>query len=166
MYFFISYFTWVFIQMLSPVLPWSPWPECTEQYDCRDGLSLFMSRASHMQWEVAILILINTSASIIFRIVKVDYWLKSQQVPLLGLDPWPFRVRGKPMNRWTTLPPYLRGRVPHDPISEVISSGNIDFSTLLAFTPKTNRSPTPNWNVWDPWKHSYETQKPFGPDML
>ena len=30
--------------------------------------------------------------------------IKSQQAPLLGLDPWSFRVRGKPMNRWTTLP--------------------------------------------------------------
>ena len=30
--FFISYFTWVFIQVLSPVLPWSPGPECTEQF--------------------------------------------------------------------------------------------------------------------------------------
>ena len=29
---------------------------------------------------------------------------KSQQAPLLGLDPWPFSVRGKPMNRWTSLP--------------------------------------------------------------
>ena len=31
-FFFISYFTWVFIQVLSPVLPWSPGPECTEQF--------------------------------------------------------------------------------------------------------------------------------------
>ena len=31
-----------------------------------------MSRASHKQWEVAILILINTSASIKFRIVEID----------------------------------------------------------------------------------------------
>ena len=31
-YLFISYFTWVFIQVLSPVLPWSPGPECTEQF--------------------------------------------------------------------------------------------------------------------------------------
>ena len=26
---------------------------------------------------------------------------------MLGLDPWTFRVRGKPMNRWTTLSPLL-----------------------------------------------------------
>ena len=25
-------------------------------------------------------------------------------MPLLGLDLWPFRYQGKPMNRWTTLP--------------------------------------------------------------
>ena len=31
---------------------------------------------------------------------------KSQQAPLLGLDPWTFRVRGKPMNRWTTPPTF------------------------------------------------------------
>ena len=24
-------------------------------------------------------------------------------MPLLGLDPWPFRIGGKPVNRWTTL---------------------------------------------------------------
>ena len=34
-----------------------------------------MFRASHKQWEVAILILINTSASIKFRIVEMDNWL-------------------------------------------------------------------------------------------
>ena len=34
-----------------------------------------MFRAAHKQWEVAILILINTSASIKFRIVEMDNWL-------------------------------------------------------------------------------------------
>ena len=38
--FWISYFTWVFIQMLLSVLLWSPGPEFTEQCDCRDGFSL------------------------------------------------------------------------------------------------------------------------------
>ena len=47
-------------------------------------------------------VLINTSIE--FGIVEMDNWLKSQQVPLLGLDPWPFHVQGKPMNRWTMLP--------------------------------------------------------------
>ena len=55
----ISYFTWVFIQMLSSVTG----PECTEQFDSRDGFSLLiMFRASHKQWKVAILI------SIVLRI--------------------------------------------------------------------------------------------------
>ena len=34
-----------------------------------------MFQVSHKQWEVAILILINTSASIKFRIVEMDNWL-------------------------------------------------------------------------------------------
>ena len=42
-FFLISYFTWVFIiQVLSPVLPRSPGPECTKQFDCRDGFSLLV----------------------------------------------------------------------------------------------------------------------------
>ena len=40
--FFISYFAWVFIQMLSSVFPWSPGPECIEQFTCRDGFSLLI----------------------------------------------------------------------------------------------------------------------------
>ena len=41
----------------------------------------YMFRASHKQWEVAILILINTSASIKFRIVEMDNWLISTSAP-------------------------------------------------------------------------------------
>ena len=47
-FFFISYLTWVFIQMLSSVLPWSPGPECTEQFDCRDGFSLLICSEHHI----------------------------------------------------------------------------------------------------------------------
>ena len=47
-FFLISYFTWVFIQVLSPVLPWSPGPECTEQCDCRDGFSLLICSELHI----------------------------------------------------------------------------------------------------------------------
>ena len=69
-------------QMLSSVLPWSPGLECTKQFDCRDGFSLLiLSRASHKQWGVAILILINTSASFKFRIVKMDHWLNLNKCP-------------------------------------------------------------------------------------
>ena len=69
-FFLISYFTWVFIQVLSPVLPRSPGPECTEQFEW--VFIAHMLRAAHKQWEVAILILINISASIKFRIVEMD----------------------------------------------------------------------------------------------
>ena len=65
-----------------------------------------MFGAAHKQWEVVILILINTSTSIKFRMVEMDNWLNLNKRPLLGLDPWPFHVRGKPMNCWTTLPPF------------------------------------------------------------
>ena len=42
----------------------------------------------------------------VFLLKKVEVNAVSipQRAPLLGLDPWPFRVRGKPVNRWTTLP--------------------------------------------------------------
>ena len=40
-----------------------------------------MFRASHKQWEVANLILINTSASIKFRIVEMDNWLNLNKRP-------------------------------------------------------------------------------------
>ena len=47
-FFLISHFTWVFIQVLSPVLPWSPGPECTEQFDCTDGFSLLICSEHHI----------------------------------------------------------------------------------------------------------------------
>ena len=47
----------------------------------------------------------QTSAPIKFRIVEMDNWLNLNKHCLLGLDPWLFRIQGKPMNRWTTLPP-------------------------------------------------------------
>ena len=63
----------MFIQVLSPVLPWSPGPECTEQFDWRDGFFIaHMFWAAHKQWKVAILILINTSVPIKFRIVEME----------------------------------------------------------------------------------------------
>ena len=40
-----------------------------------------MFRASHKQWEVAILILINICASIKFRIVEMDNWLNLNKRP-------------------------------------------------------------------------------------
>ena len=82
--------------MLSPVLPWSPGPECTILLDCWDGFSLLICSESHISNRgVAILILINT---IKFRIVEMVSWLNLNKRPCLGLDPWPFRIWGKPIN--------------------------------------------------------------------
>ena len=107
--FFISYFTWVFIQVLSPVLPWSPGPECTEQFDGRGGFSLLiMFRASHKQWEVAILILINTSALIKFGIVEMDNWLNLNKRPCWDSIRDPFASNCK-ANPWSAGLPYLYG---------------------------------------------------------
>ena len=55
-------------------LPTKPRLECTEQFNCSDGFSLLICSKRHImkQWEVAILILINTSASLKFRIVEMD----------------------------------------------------------------------------------------------
>ena len=61
-------------------------------------------RASHKQWEVAILFLINYSAAIKFKIVLMDNWQNLKKRLCLRLDPWPFRIRGKSMKHWTTLP--------------------------------------------------------------
>ena len=45
------------------------------------GFIAHMFRASHKQWDVAILILINTSASIKFRIVEMYNWLNLNKRP-------------------------------------------------------------------------------------
>ena len=63
-----------------------------------------MSRASHKQWEVAILILINTSGSIKFRIVKVDYWLNLNKCPYWDSIRDPFASEANP---WTAGLHYL-----------------------------------------------------------
>ena len=53
-----------------------PRAEMIKQFDCRDWFFIaHMFLAAHEQWKVAILILINTSASIKFRIVEMDNWL-------------------------------------------------------------------------------------------
>ena len=45
-YFFVLFFffflNFLIVQVLSPVLPWSPGPECTKRFDCRDGFSLLI----------------------------------------------------------------------------------------------------------------------------
>ena len=55
-----------------------------------------MFRAAHKQWEVAVLILI-----------KMDNWLNLNECPCWDSIRDPFRVQGRPMNRWTTLPPKI-----------------------------------------------------------
>ena len=64
----------------------------------------YMSRASPKQWEVAILILINTSASIKFRIVKMDYWLNLNKRPCWDSIRDPFTSEANP---WTAGLRYL-----------------------------------------------------------
>ena len=50
-----------------------PWPESTEQFNCRDEVFItHLFRAAHKQWEVAILILMNISKSIKFCIGEMD----------------------------------------------------------------------------------------------
>ena len=68
----ISYFTWVFIQVFSPVLPWSPGRNVPNSLTVGMGFHCSYVRAAHKQWKVAILILINTSAPIKFRIVEME----------------------------------------------------------------------------------------------
>ena len=55
-----------------------------------------MFRASHKQWEVAILILINTAMSIKLKIVEMDNWLNLNKHPCWDSIRHPFRIRGKP----------------------------------------------------------------------
>ena len=46
------------------------------QFDCRDGFTLLVCSQLHIsKWEVAVLVLINISSSIKFRIVEMDNWL-------------------------------------------------------------------------------------------
>ena len=68
-----------------------------QQFDCRDGFSLLiMFRASHKQWEVAILILINTASSIKFGIVEMDNWLNHNKRPCWDSVCDPFASEANP----------------------------------------------------------------------
>ena len=62
------------------------------------GFTAYMFRASHKQWEVAILILINTSAAIKFRIVKMDDWLNLNKRPCWDSIRDPFASEANPWN--------------------------------------------------------------------
>ena len=46
-FFFISLFTWVFFRC-NHLFWWSPGPECTEQFDCRDEFSLLVCSKCHI----------------------------------------------------------------------------------------------------------------------
>ena len=74
--------TRVCMQMISSVLPWSPWLECTKLFDRRDGFSNIFW-ASFKQWEVAVPMWITTSVSIKFRNCRNGHLTKSQQTPLV-----------------------------------------------------------------------------------
>ena len=64
-----------------------------------------MFRASHKQWEVAIQILINTSALIKFRIVEMDNWLNLNKRSCWDSIRDPFAA--SEANPWTTGLRYL-----------------------------------------------------------
>ena len=55
-----------------------------------------MFQASHKQWEVPILILINTSASIKLKNVKLDNWLNLKKRPCWESIPDAFASEAKP----------------------------------------------------------------------
>ena len=55
-----------------------------------------MFQASHKRWEVAILILINTSALIKFSIVKMDNWLNISKCPCWDSIRDPFASEANP----------------------------------------------------------------------
>ena len=57
-----------------------------------------VGKPCHKQWEVAILILINTSGSIKFRIVKMDNWLNLNKCPCWDSIHDPFLSEANP---WT-----------------------------------------------------------------
>ena len=85
----------------------SPMKPRSEMYQtvCRDGFSLhIMFQASHKQWEVAILILINSSASVKIRIVKMDNWPNLNKCPWWDLICDPFASE---VNSWTAGLRYL-----------------------------------------------------------
>ena len=64
-----------------------------------------MFRAAHKQWEVAILILINTSASIKFRIVKMNNWLNLNKRPCWDSirDPFASKQTHEPLDYATSM---------------------------------------------------------------
>ena len=63
-----------------------------------------MFRVSYKQWEVAILISINTSAPIKFRIVEMDNWLNLDKCPCWDSIHDPFASEANP---WTAGLRYL-----------------------------------------------------------
>ena len=77
-YLFIFFDFLIYVGIHSGVITCSP----MKQFDCRGWVFIaHMFRASHKQWEVAILIKVNTSASIKFRIVEMDNWLNLNTRP-------------------------------------------------------------------------------------
>ena len=87
-----------------------------------------MFRVSHKQWEVAILILINTSASIKFRIVKMDKWLNLNKHPCRDSICDPFVSEANP---WTAGLCYLWKPSKILPFYPTTTTTHQDFSDPL-----------------------------------
>ena len=63
-----------------------------------------MPRASHKQWEVPFVILINSSAPIKFRIVEMDNWLNLNKRPCWDSirNPFASKANHEPLDYATT----------------------------------------------------------------
>ena len=84
----ITYFTWI---------PMNPRAEMLNNLTVGMGFHcLYMYVLRDMQWEVVILILINTSTSITFRIVEMDNWLNLNKHPCWDLIRDPFASEANP----------------------------------------------------------------------
>ena len=97
----ISYFTWVSIQVLSPVLPWSPGPECTKQFDCRDGFSLLICSERHGTYAMESSYSgFNQYLRTEFRILENGNWLNLNKRPCWDsiCDPLRPRQTHKPLD--------------------------------------------------------------------
>ena len=147
--FFLFFFFWF---LLLPgcsfkgyhlVLSWSPGPECTEQFWLKGWVFIAdMFQASHKQWEVAILILINTSTLIKFRIVEMDNWLNLNKRPCWDSIRDPFASEANP---WTAGLRYLTN-------SMLLFPGQV-LLTLHRFTQALNFSET--------WSKKFKTNRKY-----
>ena len=112
----------------------------------------YMFQASHKQWEVAILILINTSASIKFKIVSMNNWLNLNKPPCWDSIRDPFVSEANPwaaglrlcIKLWYALCrrvyfTYIVRIVVHNVVRELMLSENLSLRDL--FVIQTHQRP-------------------------